>query len=182
MGGKNLARLPAPEVPYYRRSLGVVFQDFRLISDRTVEENIDIALRVLGASRTERQLQVNEMLRKVNLTLRRRHFPRELSAGEQQRCAVARALAVRPTLLLADEPTGNLDQDLAVEDPATLQGRQRNRMHGGGGDPFRIPDLAVREQDVSSRRRPSGGGVDAAPLRLPMVPPRRRTRPVEGAA
>jgi len=115
VGGRNLSRIPAKEVPFYRRTLGVVFQDFRLISDRTVEENVDVALRVVGASRTERQLQVNEVLRKVNLAHRRRHFPRELSAGEQQRCAIARALVVRPLVLLADEPTGNLDRELSIE-------------------------------------------------------------------
>jgi len=113
--GRNLAKMPAWEVPYYRRSLGVVFQDFRLVPDRTAEENVDLAVRVLGASPTERQIRVNEVLRLVSLEHRRRHFPHELSAGEQQRCAVARALAVRPTMLLADEPTGNLDRELAVE-------------------------------------------------------------------
>jgi cell division transport system ATP-binding protein len=113
--GRNLSNMGELEVPFYRRSVGVVFQDFRLVPDRTAEENVDLAVRVLGASPTERQIRVREALRMVSLEHRRRHYPRELSAGEQQRCAIARALAVRPTLLLADEPTGNLDRELAVE-------------------------------------------------------------------
>ena len=111
----DLGRMPRRFVPKYRRTLGVVFQDFRLLKDRTVYENVAFAQRVIGESgRTIRQ-SVPRMLKLVGLSSKYKSFPHQLSGGEQQRVAIARALINRPALLLADEPTGNLDPQNAKE-------------------------------------------------------------------
>lgn len=111
----DLGRMPRRFVPKYRRMLGVVFQDFRLLKDRTVYENVAFAQRVIGESgRTIRQ-SVPRMLKLVGLSSKYKSFPHQLSGGEQQRVAIARALINRPALLLADEPTGNLDPQNAKE-------------------------------------------------------------------
>ena len=111
----DLGRMPRRFVPKYRRTLGVVFQDFRLLKDRTVYENVAFAQRVIGESgRTIRQ-SVPRMLKLVGLSSKYKSFPHQLSGGEQQRVAIARALINRPALLLADEPTGNLDPQNARE-------------------------------------------------------------------
>ena len=105
----DLGRMPRRYIPKYRRRLGVVFQDFRLLKDRTVFENVAFAQRVIGeSSRTIRET-VPEMLRLVGLSSKYKTYPRQLSGGEQQRVAIARALINNPEVLLADEPTGNLD-------------------------------------------------------------------------
>ncbi len=113
--GRNIVRLGATATPWLRRRIGVVFQDFKLLPNRTVEENVRIALDVLGTPRREARARVFSVLKQVGLQHRRSHHPRSLSGGEQQRVALARALVNEPEILLADEPTGNLDPDLTLE-------------------------------------------------------------------
>ncbi len=111
----DLTRMPRRYVPKYRRRLGVVFQDFRLLKDKTVYENVAFAQRVIGVPiRTIRE-NVPEMLRLVGLSSKYKSYPNELSGGEQQRVAIARALVNSPEILLADEPTGNLDAHNSME-------------------------------------------------------------------
>lgn len=105
----DLGRMPRRYVPKYRRGLGVVFQDFRLLKDRTVFENVAFAQRVIGVPGRVIKETVPEMLRLVGLSSKYKAYPRQLSGGEQQRVAIARALINNPEVLLADEPTGNLD-------------------------------------------------------------------------
>ncbi|MFR3753701.1 MAG: cell division ATP-binding protein FtsE [Enterocloster sp.] len=105
----DLGRMPRRYVPKYRRRLGVVFQDFRLLKDRTVFENVAFAQRVIGVPPRIIRETVPEMLRLVGLSSKYKAYPRQLSGGEQQRVAIARALINDPEVLLADEPTGNLD-------------------------------------------------------------------------
>lgn len=111
----NLGKMPRRYVPKYRRRLGVVFQDFRLLKDKTVYENVAFAQRVIGASTRKMKERVPNMLQLVGLSAKYKYYPQQLSGGEQQRVAIARALVNRPEVLLADEPTGNLDHDNAIE-------------------------------------------------------------------
>ncbi|MCD7909157.1 MAG: cell division ATP-binding protein FtsE [Clostridium sp.] len=111
----DLGRMPWRYVPKYRRGLGVVFQDFRLLKDRTVFENVAFAQRVIGVPGRVIKESVPEMLRMVGLSAKYKAYPRQLSGGEQQRVAIARALINDPEVLLADEPTGNLDSFNAHE-------------------------------------------------------------------
>ena len=105
----DLGKMPRRYIPKYRRRLGVVFQDFRLLKDRTVFENVAFAQRVIGVPTRVIKETVPEMLRLVGLSSKYKAYPRQLSGGEQQRVAIARALINNPEVLLADEPTGNLD-------------------------------------------------------------------------
>jgi putative ABC transport system ATP-binding protein len=110
LGDRNLADLNAEELAGYRRhSVGMVFQSFNLLPRMTLEENVELPLRLAEVNRTERDARVTEALDRVRLGARRKHRPSELSGGEQQRGALARALVNRPSILFADEPTGNLD-------------------------------------------------------------------------
>ncbi len=111
----NLQKMPRRYVPKYRRKLGVVFQDFRLLKDRNVFENVAFAQRVIGASSKAIRESVPGMLKLVGLSSKYKSLPQQLSGGEQQRVAIARALINRPEVLLADEPTGNLDYENAIE-------------------------------------------------------------------
>jgi cell division transport system ATP-binding protein len=113
--GENLRTLPQRRVASYRRKLGVVFQDFRLLPNKTVYQNIAFALQVIGKSRAFIETSVPDVLQLVGLEDKSSSFPAALSGGEQQRVAIARALVNRPELLLADEPTGNLDPDNSKE-------------------------------------------------------------------
>jgi len=109
VGGVSSTTIRGRDVPRLRRKLGVIFQDFRLLEDRTVEANIAFALEVTGASRSAIGPKVSRLLSQVGLAAKATAMPREISGGEQQRVAIARALANDPTVLIADEPTGNLD-------------------------------------------------------------------------
>ena len=111
----DLGKMPRSYVPKYRRRLGVVFQDFRLLKDKTVYENVAFAQRVIGVSSRKIRESVPEMLKMVGLSSKYKSSPRQLSGGEQQRVAIARALINKPEVLLADEPTGNLDPQNAME-------------------------------------------------------------------
>ena len=112
---RQLSRVRNKQIPRYRRNVGCVFQDFRLLRDRSVYDNIAFALRVIGASTRTIQKKVPTMLSMVGLAEKYKSFPDELSGGEQQRVAIARALINKPKILLADEPTGNLDANNAWE-------------------------------------------------------------------
>jgi cell division transport system ATP-binding protein len=114
VAGRDVARLPSWKVPQLRRKIGVVFQDFRLLPNKTVFENVAFALQVIGKPRHAIAHTVPEVLDLVGLAGKERRFPHELSGGEQQRVAIARAFVNRPSILLADEPTGNLDPGTSV--------------------------------------------------------------------
>jgi cell division transport system ATP-binding protein len=115
VNGRNVGALPASKVPDLRRSIGVVFQDFKLIRRKTVLDNVAYVLNVAGVPRSEQRKKAYEALRAVGLNHKLSAYPSTLSGGEQQRVAVARAVVNEPALLLADEPTGNLDPELAVD-------------------------------------------------------------------
>jgi len=109
--GRDVVNLKPKEVPYLRRSLGVVFQDYRLLEDKTVYENVAFAMQVIEAPRRLMQRTVNTVLDIVGLSDKFKHFPDQLSGGEQQRVAIARAIVNDPRIVIADEPTGNLDPE-----------------------------------------------------------------------
>ncbi len=113
IAGRNITHLHRKDLPHLRRGIGVVFQDFKLLPGRTVFENIAFCQRAIGVSAREARRRVYAVLKMVNLADKRDLFPRVLSGGEQQRAAIARALVNRPPLLIADEPTGNLDPHMA---------------------------------------------------------------------
>ena len=115
VGGRNLASLTPRQVQTYRRSLGFVFQDFKLLPAKTVLENVAFVPRVLGMVLSQQQRRTFQVLKWVGLQHRMNAFPLELSGGEQQRVAIARALVNDPAIIIADEPTGNLDPDLSLE-------------------------------------------------------------------
>jgi cell division transport system ATP-binding protein len=114
VAGKNLASLPRWRVPYLRRNVGCVFQDFKLLPNKTVFENVAFGLEVIGRPRSVVQRQVPQILELVGLGEKLDRFPDELSGGEQQRVSIARAFVNRPLILIADEPTGNLDPATSV--------------------------------------------------------------------
>lgn len=113
--GRNIIRVSPKQKALLRRSIGVVFQDFKLISNYTIFENVSLPLKVLGWSQRKIRQKVTSMMRMVGLENCLQHFPHQLSGGEQQRVAIARALVNEPKILLADEPTGNLDPELSME-------------------------------------------------------------------
>jgi cell division transport system ATP-binding protein len=114
VAGHDLAAITHKRVPFYRRNVGVVFQDFKLLPNRTVYDNVAYALQVTGKSRKEIRTKVPDILRLTGLSTKLHNYPGQLSGGEQQRVSVARAFVNHPPLLLADEPTGNLDPETSI--------------------------------------------------------------------
>jgi cell division transport system ATP-binding protein len=114
VAGRDLTEIPDKGIPYYRRNLGVVYQDFRLLPTRTVYDNVAYALQVTGHSRKEIRAKVPDILRLTGLATKLHNFPDQLSGGEQQRVSIARAFVNHPPLLVADEPTGNLDPETSI--------------------------------------------------------------------
>lgn len=119
--GRNVAKIKDSAIPYLRRNIGIIFQDFRLLQKKTVFDNIALVLKVAGISRSDIKRRVFEGLRMVGLERKRDSFPPSLSGGEQQRVAIARAIVNNPSIILADEPTGNLDPLLSREIFALLK-------------------------------------------------------------
>lgn len=115
VNGRNVGELQASEVPYLRRNLGIVFQDYRLLPNKTVYENVAFAMQVIEASHREIKKRVVHVLDLVGLRHKAGSFPGELSGGEQQRIAIARAIVNNPVVVIADEPTGNLDPETSWE-------------------------------------------------------------------
>ena len=115
LNGEDITQLTHKEIPYLRRKMGVVFQDFRLLDDRTVYENVEFAMKIVGAPIRDIRRRVPIVLNQVGLNYKAKLFPRQLSGGEQQRVALARALVNNPSILIADEPTGNLNPDTAMD-------------------------------------------------------------------
>ena len=115
VGGRQLSKLSHREIPAYRQQIGMVFQDNRLLNDRSAYENVALPLIISGTGEREIGRRVRAALDQVGLLDREKYPPRALSAGEQQRLSIARAIVSRPTVLIADEPTGNLDPDLSLE-------------------------------------------------------------------
>ncbi len=115
INGRNITRYGPARIPYLRRNLGIIFQDFKLLKRRTIFENVAFPLEIRGCKRFEISKKVYQALKNVGLEHRLNHHPLQLSGGEQQRVAVARALVVDPLILLADEPTGNLDPDVTLD-------------------------------------------------------------------
>ena len=114
VAGRDLSEIPRKRVPHYRRNIGMVFQDFKLLPNRTVHDNVAYALQVTGGTRREIRDKVPDILRLTGLSLKLHSMPDQLSGGEQQRVSVARAFVNHPPLLLADEPTGNLDPETSI--------------------------------------------------------------------
>src|SRR5204862_3550251 len=114
VAGRDLSEIEDKKVPYYRRNLGVVFQDFKLLPNRTVHDNVAYALRATGHSRKDIRAKVPDILRLTGLSTKLHNYPDQLSGGEQQRVSVARAFVNHPPMLLADEPTGNLDPETSI--------------------------------------------------------------------
>jgi cell division transport system ATP-binding protein len=114
IAGRNLSEVSRARVPYLRRNIGVVFQDYKLLPNRTVYENVAYSLQVIGETRQDIRRKVPDILRLVGLSTKLHNYPDELSGGEQQRVSIARAFVNHPPLLLADEPTGNLDPETSI--------------------------------------------------------------------
>ena len=151
LAGHRLATMPPREIPLLRRKLGVVFQDFKLIHAMTVFENVSFVLRIMGVSHAERKQRTFRALKMVGLQHKLSSYPLQLSGGEQQRVAIARALVNDPLVLLADEPTGNLDPDLAQEIMSLFE-----RINGQGTTVM----VATHDRSLIQRMRKRVLGLD----------------------
>ena len=166
VAGHDLGTIPRSKIPYYRRNVGVIFQDFKLLPNRTVHDNVAYALQVTGGKRREIREKVPDILRLTGLSTKLHNFPDQLSGGEQQRVSVARAFVNHPQLLLADEPTGNLDPETSIGIMQLLYrinrtGHDRDRGHPRQGDGR--PHAPPRDRAVGRPRDPRRG--DRAPTR-----------------
>lgn len=119
--GEDITSIRSRRIPLVRQNIGMVFQDFRLLEDKTVYDNIDYVLQIMGVSRKLKMRTIDRVLETVNLEDKKKSYPRELSGGEQQRLSIARAMVTKPRVLLADEPTGNLDPETSWEIVKALQ-------------------------------------------------------------
>lgn len=128
LNGRRLSQMKRREIPLYRRRIGVVSRDMRLLEDKTVYENVEIVKRAVGAENSTIRVQVAMALKSVGLDNAYQRYPSELSGGQQQRVCIARAIVNHPELLIADEPTGNLDPDSAMEIMELLEGFHRQGM------------------------------------------------------
>ena len=147
VNGQDVTQLKQKDVPYLRRSLGVIFQDYRLLEDKTVYENVAFAMQVIEAPRRIMERSVNTVLEIVGLRDKEKSFPSQLSGGEQQRVAIARAIVNDPQIVLADEPTGNLDPETGRD---IMDIFQRINAHGHARQNNRRPNATARHR---SRRR-----------------------------
>ena len=161
--GHDVAKLKRKEVPLLRQKIGVVFQDFKVLPERTVRENVEVALAVIAVPSKEWKDRVNHVLKLVGLIRRAELFPAQLSGGELQRVSLARALAVNPKLILADEPTGNLDWDTAeklMELFEKINGEGKTVIvathHQGIIDKLKKRVIALKDGKVVSDKRSSG--------------------------
>src|SRR6201988_5344862 len=193
VAGRSLADISRAKTPYYRRNLGVVFQDFKLLPNRTVKDNVAYALQVTGGSRREIREKVPDILRLTGLSTKLHNLPDQLSGGEQQRVSIARAFVNHPPLLLADEPTGNLDPETSIDimrllyrinktgttvlvathDQAMVDKMRRRVLELSRGRIVRDEATGLHARDESTREfaqrlrapttRPPGAGVDPLP-------------------
>ncbi len=171
LDGQDLARLPRRQVPRMRRKIGIIFQDFKLLPTKTVWENVAFALEVTGHPRRQIRPAVDRVLAIVGLTAQAKQIPSQLSGGEQQRTAIARALVHDPRLIIADEPTGQPGSAHQLGDPAAAAAHQRAGRHGPDGDPQR----GCRDRPAPARGRPRGGPDHPRRGRW-RLPPRGLTR------
>ncbi len=171
--GADLAALPRPVLQMYRRKMGVLFQDYKLLADRTVSENIAFSLEVSGVPDDIIGPRVDELLRRLRLIARRDAFPAELSGGEKTRTALARALAGRPSILIADEPTGNIDPDQSMEILELLKevNREGATVILASHDQRVIDSLNARVLRLENGKivRDSVGGYSGAPSAAPVI-------------
>jgi cell division transport system ATP-binding protein len=171
VNGRNVTSLPRRKIPFLRRTMGVVFQDFRLIPRKTVFENVSYLPRVLGLDRQRQKRLAHDTLRRVGLAHRMAAFPLELSGGEQQRVSIARALVNQPEILIADEPTGNLDPDLAREifELFLEINRRGTTVLVATHDARTLERLNKRVLALKSGRLQDESATGAMPLPLPMT-------------
>ena len=179
IAGRDIAKLSDYKVPYLRRRIGTVFQDFKLLPTRNVYDNVAYALQVIGASRSEIRTKVPDALRLVGLADKVNSFPDQLSGGEQQRLSVARAFVNHPPLLLADEPTGNLDPSTSIGIMQTLY-----RINRTGTTVVVVTH--DREMVDKMRRRviastPAGSSATSPPACTPPTTSRPRSSPAASA-
>ena len=162
MAGHRLATMPETEIPFLRRKLGVVFQDFKLIHSLTVFENVAFVLKIMGVCYAEQKQRAFRSLKMVGLQHKLSSYPLQLSGGEQQRVAIARALVNDPLVLLADEPTGNLDPDLAQEIMSLFE-----RINGSGTTVM----VATHDRNLIQRMRKRVLGLDHGRLGFDLPAP-----------
>lgn len=165
VAGRNLKALTESSIPILRRNIGVVFQDFKLIEDRNVFENVAIGLQIHGYPRNDIKRRVAEVLDRLDILRYQRAYPQMLSAGEQQRVAIARAIVTKPPILLADEPTGNLDPSLSIEIAEIF-----NNIHSDGTTVMVATHDPTLPQELPHRTITLNNGylvLDTAPEPLP---------------